>query len=256
MSAWDAKRDPGVHGPPERRVPAATYSSRGTPPEVAPKARETRSREGVSFDLDELASKLDKNSRFSRNYIRAGMIFFALLVPVGVYLLVLPPPTHVADFYVGPLILVIGSTFIALQGWLSSVTLRPAYRRLIVTAESLFFDGSPVQKSVAMRWTDPAFKLSIYDRTALPDREYDGTARRFDYIVKFTRGPWTPVPKDAFDAIIVEATRHGLRIKRRDAPGGRDPPGRVLVTLSAAGVGRATQGAATGERRTSESPLA
>lgn len=70
-------------------------------------------------------------------------------------------------------------------------------------------------------WADPALVLGLIDRRGLPAIRPDGRPRHKFAIQAGGRGPWTPIPDDAFEAILSRSQRFHLRISRRTerAPG-------------------------------------
>src|SRR5271156_5459373 len=131
-------------------------------------APESRGVESASFDLSPFAKELGRVSRFNRNFIRVGCGFFACLIPVGIYLLAFPRARTSPDYFVGPLILVVGCSIITIQGWWSMKIFGPAPRRLVVSSESVTFGESPGGPDRVLRWLNPKFGLEILDRTQLP----------------------------------------------------------------------------------------
>jgi len=186
-----------------------------------------------SFDLTELAAKLDANSRFGRNVGRGVAVFWGCAAIAGVFILFFGQGRQSPYFLVGPAVLMIGGGGIVYETWYYGRSLRAAHRRLVVGPDSLVFSGAPKQMPCTLTWRDPNFEVRIYDRTALPPQEYDGTPRMFDFIAHLKGGPDTAIPQQAFHAIIKEAEARKLRVTRKNSRGGREPPGRVLVTISA-----------------------
>jgi hypothetical protein len=187
--------------------------------------------EDAHYDLTPLAESLDRYLRFNRIYERAIAGFCVVATLTGVYLLIVPPEPHVPNFDTGPLILIIAFGAASVYTLWGTVSSRKAPRRLRVSSRLISFEEAPGQRPLTMLWTDPRFRMRIFDRRGLPEREGDGTPRTVDFIVRTNRGPDAAVSHAAFDAILQEASRHGLTISKQELSSPVRGT-RIVVTLS------------------------
>jgi len=73
-----------------------------------------------------------------------------------------------------------------------------------------------------LHWQDPRMKLGLIDRRGLPPARPDGTPRN-PFALQVGRSPWIPISAEAFNAILVQANEHGLRLSRKVVQATRGP---------------------------------
>jgi len=189
-----------------------------------------------NFDLSGLAERWHSDSLFRRVYLRAALGLSLVVALAGVYLLLSQPELPWTQRGFGEWALIIGFGLIAVFVLWGSSSVGPAgppYLRLVLSGEGLSLEDQERHRLQKLAWSDPRFRLDVYDRSALPPTERDGSPRVFDFVVHVRLGPRTPISQDAFRAIVQQARKHGLEVSRRPAPEGRDQPGGSLVTISA-----------------------
>jgi hypothetical protein len=126
-----------------------------------------------------------------------------------------------------PVIIVL--LFAAAFSWLASLRSSPAARRLVVSPQGLSFEAIPARNDIRLRWDDQKLWLRVYDRRGLPKVHRDGTPRN-PFAAEPKPGAFTPIPEEAFNLILQEASSRGLAVTQREVAGGRTP-GTYKVTL-------------------------
>jgi hypothetical protein len=191
---------------------------------------EVQGRDSVAFDLTSLASEFDRDTRFSRVLVRVVAVIFSFFAAVSLWLLLFRPSNLVAPYSSGPLTGVMVFGLISVYAWWASIPLGAAPRRLLVTRDGIRLEQIPGRKGHSISWSDPRFKLQIYDLRGLPKIRLDGRVRIVLFRVRIRWEPDSAISQEAFDRIVNSAQEHGLRIDRREATF-QGPGTRTLVTV-------------------------
>jgi hypothetical protein len=185
---------------------------------------------GQTFDLTALAAENDRLSAPTRRLVFGASLFFALAGATGIGLLVRGARAGAGDSDTAQLaILVVGGFFLAVYGFTIFVGKGLAPRRLIIGTDALTLAERPCGKAIILRWDDPRFRLTILDGRALPEVFASGRKRTIDFYVQTRFGPQTPIPAEAFEPILDQVRRHGLRLGGDPSP--PDGPGSVKKLL-------------------------
>jgi hypothetical protein len=185
---------------------------------------------GQTFDLTALAAENDRLSAPTRRLVFGASLFLALAGTIGIGLLFRGARAGDGDSdSVQLAILVVGGFFLAVYGFTIFVGKGPAPRRLIVGTDALTLAGRPRGKAIILRWNDPRCRLTILDGRALPDVFASGRKRTVDFYIQPRFGPQSPIPAEAFEPILEQVRRHGLRLRGDPSP--PDGPGSVKKLL-------------------------
>jgi hypothetical protein len=183
------------------------------------------------FDLTALATTTDKNAR-PRTILLWGLAAFGgVLVGMGLYLLDRGLGTgQIGTDAGGILVVILGVTTIFLSG--SSLRGSGASaRRMCVSDQGILLGAIPGKSDIAVRWSDPKLKVQIVDATAWPrGQKGAGGQRPSDYLIRFSNSPYTPIPAEAFHAVMSEARNQTVRVDHKQVQD-RDGP-TVVWTLS------------------------
>jgi hypothetical protein len=186
------------------------------------------------FSAGESAPQWDAQKR-RRSY---GIWLFTsigiLMVASGIYLLILAFPSHIPYFLSGPVLLfVLGPAIIMVGMWALS-GLGPSARTVVVSRELLSLRDIPGRPSVERSWSDPGLRFKLEDLRGLPEVFRSSKTRRpCDYTLTIPGGPETPIPAEAYSAILAEAERHTLRVSRRTINDSRAGGSYVRIDLRA-----------------------
>ncbi len=149
------------------------------------------------------------------------MALMGLCVLAGVYFLLFRLVWSASSYYVVPIELMGMGLILGGLFWRGSRAFGPSPRQLVVTPESAVFEGVPGRSSFKVAWDDPKLRFTLYDFRALDKTQGRIRPRNVELIVEARGHAQTPVPAEAFDAILKEAEHHGLDVKHQKIPAGR-----------------------------------
>jgi len=178
-----------------------------------------------TFALTHLAIENDRVSAPNRWFLLALSIFMGVVGVIGVGLLLREPRSgHGYLDTVEAAILVLAGGLLSAYILTIYLTKRSTPRRLVIGAGGLFFTGRPRGKPIELGWDNRNFYLLVYDFRALYWAPTNRPRMPADFYIQPRLGPQTPIPPDAFDAILREVQSHGLRVvgdpSPPDSPGG------------------------------------
>jgi hypothetical protein len=112
-------------------------------------------------------------------------------------------------------ILVIVGAVIAIAYWSLTAQARD-YPTFLTVSEREFTMGtrSTVPPRVFV-WDEAKLELGLIDRRGLPAIRQDGKPRHTFAFQAGGRGPWIPIPQQAFEALLHSSEIHGLQVSRR-----------------------------------------
>lgn len=183
------------------------------------------------FDLTVLADTTDRQARPRTYFLWALTAIGVVLVGIGIYLLVRGLGAgQVKTDAAGILVAILGVIGATVSGF-SLKGLGASARRLRVSTEGLALQEIPRRPDLFVRWNNSKLKIEIVDVSAWP-RDGKGAAgqRPSDYLLRFLKSPYTPIPADAFHAILSEARNQSLQVGQKKVQD-RDGP-TVVWTLA------------------------
>ena len=173
----------------------------------------------LTFELDSLVAERDIRTRGRRVFLTSLVIIFLGFAALGLILFSIAARSGSFSREAGPVLLTVFGAVIAGESWYVSRGYRPAPRRLTVDGRCALFEYDSRQVGFKLEWSDPRLRFTIYDLSHLPSVLRDGKPRITVFAVEPPRGPRTPVPPDAYEAIMREVAAHGLRIIHHQRPG-------------------------------------
>jgi hypothetical protein len=122
---------------------------------------------------------------------------------------------------------------IAVASWPLARQGRAYPTSLSVSAREITLDHGSKPEPRLVSWKDSKFKLGLIDRKGLPATHPDGTPRPRFAFQPSGSGPWTPIPAEAFDALLSHAESNGLHVVRRTIRSPRVPGTYEKITIQA-----------------------
>jgi len=169
------------------------------------------------FDLTDLVNwESEQNASRARARAWAISVFGLALASIGVYAGFLRSSVSTPlDYGEGTALAVVGLIVVAAARKFGVGSLRRKPNLLVVTNEAISYGLKGEQTLTQLRWDAPSLRLVLYDRTDLRAKLQDRD-RFAVFSIVLIGGPSIPLTRDAFDAILSEATRHGLTLKRQE----------------------------------------
>jgi len=167
------------------------------------------------FDLTALVSVQDHILHWGRVFQKGLACLVTGAGVVGFLLFFSRPSSFAPSAFPGLLGASIALTFAAGLAWWVAGRPSSTARRLSISDRALTFGSIPSGKTLTLRWDDPKFRLTVYDRRGLPKLHRDGTLRNLFAVVP-RGGDLTPIPEAACAAILQEVGRHRLAVRRHD----------------------------------------
>jgi hypothetical protein len=183
------------------------------------------------FDLAAFAETTDKQAQPRKYFLWGLTAFGVLLVGLGIYLFSRGfSAGQIKTDAAGILVAILGVIGATVSGS-SLMGLGASARRLRVSKEGLALQAIPRRPDLFVSWNDSKLKIEIVDVSAWP-RGGKGAAgqRPSDYLLRFLKSPYTPIPAEAFHAILTEARNQSLQVGQKKVQD-RDGP-TVVWTLS------------------------
>jgi hypothetical protein len=189
--------------------------------------------QALTFDLASLAETRHKETRGRRIFVLVLAAVFLIVAATGLFLILSPPGGGGPALGLGPVFLLVFGILVAGEGWYVSRGYKAAPCRVTVTPRSAAFEDASRQVTFQLDWESPRLRFRVYDMTQLPPVRRDGKPRTTDFILEPSGGPRSPIPRQAYEAIMKEVETHCLPRVHRSMPGRSG--GKIVMTLVTAG---------------------
>jgi len=171
----------------------------------------------AKFDVSAVARELDRINRPKR-LLLIGFGLLGLLAGVGgLWFILTAPSSSLSDrtFLFGALFLAIGFPIISIVCfWVGASFPRSPHTIAISPDGVRLLGGKGVHSDQALRWSDPRFRLTVYDfRPFGKTWEDHTTPRTLDFVaLNLSRRLRFPLSSELAIRLIEEAKRHGLTV--------------------------------------------
>jgi hypothetical protein len=156
----------------------------------------------TAFDLVALARNQDHVRRQTVMVINVYRAVGLVMALISAYFFLIPPAGGIAPHSILPLGWLIVGIFLVIVTTLQVPMVGPAPRRLVVTRGSVTFEDIPGRNPLTVVAGASRLRLVFTDYVNANRQLGKGRTREYDYTVRAGRGPETPVPREAYDALL------------------------------------------------------
>jgi hypothetical protein len=165
----------------------------------------------------DLTDQVEDVKRVRSGWRAFGALFVfvgAAMAALGAYLCVIHSGTSSSTYEATAGIFAAVGAVVAVASWGLATEARTYPTRIAISEQSITLQGRAGTPLRYQLWNDPGIKLGLIDRRGLPPTRPDGTPR-IKFSLQTRRGPWIPIPMEAFYEIVRRSEANGLSLSRR-----------------------------------------
>jgi len=169
---------------------------------------------GQEFDLTSAVADTKKFTAGWRVFAAVFVVIGVAMAVLGSSLAILRYSTYGASYAEALGVVGAVGVIVAVGCWPLATQARAYPTSLIVSDREIVLSSAAEARPRVFLWSDPALKLSLIDRRGLPAVRPDGRPRHRFALQAGGKGPWTPIPEGAFNALLEETEAHKLQVTR------------------------------------------